>query len=99
MSPLVGVEPEEIAQFCRREHIRRLAVFGSVARGEAEPGSDLDLLVEFEPGSCVGYRFFEIQDELSLMFGRTVDLNTPGFLGPRLLERVQKDVSPLYEAA
>jgi uncharacterized protein len=99
MGLLLGIDAEEVARFCRREHIRRLAVFGSAARGEAEPESDLDLLVEFEPGAHVGLSFFRIQDELSSLFGRKVDLNTPGFLGPGLLERVQKDVLPLYEAA
>lgn len=99
MNPVLGIDAAEISRFCRRQGIHRLAVFGSAARGEAGPESDLDLLVEFEPDTHVGLSFFRIQDELSRLFGRNVDLNTPGFLGPRLLERVQKDVLPLYEAA
>ncbi len=99
MGAVVEVDPEEIAAFCRRERIRRLAVFGSAARGEAGPESDLDLLVEFEPGASVGYHFVTIQDQLSQIFGRDVDLNTLGFLSPHIRQRVLSEAVPLYEAA
>ena len=66
----------EIIDFCRRHHIRKLALFGSVLRDDFGPDSDVDVLVEFEPGHTPGFDFIEIQDELSTLFGRPVDLVT-----------------------
>ncbi len=91
-------EPEALREFCRRNHIRRLALFGSVPRGEACPDSDLDVLVEFEPGHAPGLAFITIQDQLSALFGgRPVDLVTPKFLNPRIRERVLAEAEVLYE--
>ena len=73
--------------------------FGSVLRGDQGQSSDLDILIEFEPGAAAGLRFITIQDELSTIFGRTVDLNTPGFLSRHFRDRVLADAMPLYEAA
>lgn len=73
---------EKIADFCRRYHIRRLSLFGSVLRGDFGPASDVDVLVEFEPGHVPGLAFFAMEEELSQIIGRRVDLNTPGFLSP-----------------
>ena len=67
---------------CRRHHIIRLSLFGSVLREDFRPDSDVDVLVEFEPGKTPGFSFIDIQDELSNMIGRKVDLNTPGDLSP-----------------
>ena len=67
---------DRIADFCRRNHIRRLALFGSVLRDDFGPESDVDMLVEFEPGARVGLSFFTMQDELSDMLGRRVDMST-----------------------
>jgi predicted nucleotidyltransferase len=80
VSPRISVDRERIADFCRRHHIRRLALFGSVLRDDFGPSSDIDVLVEFEPGHVPGLAFFSIQEELSRLLGRTVDLNTAGFL-------------------
>ena len=76
-----------------------MAVFGSAARGELRPDSDIDVLVEFEPGRRVGLRFITIQDELTQLFGRPVDLNTRGFLSPSFVDRVIDEAVPVYEAA
>ena len=84
---------------CRRYGIRRLGVFGSAIRGELERESDLDILVEFDPGAAVGLRFITLQAELSELFGRTVDLVTAGFLSPHFRPRVVQEAVPLYEAA
>ena len=94
-----GIDHERIAEFCRRHGIRRLSLFGSALRGEARPDSDLDVLVEFLPGTSVGLRFITIQDELSALFGRPVDLNTPAFLSRHFRERVLHEARALYEAA
>ena len=53
--PRIDIPKEEIAEFCRRNHIRRLALFGSVLRDDFRPDSDVDVLVEFEPGTKVGF--------------------------------------------
>ena len=76
MSVQIEIPKGEIAEFCRRNHIRRLALFGSVLRDDFTPESDVDVLVEFEPGRTPGLAFFAMQREFSGMLGRQVDLNT-----------------------
>jgi predicted nucleotidyltransferase len=95
----IPIPTEEIASFCRRRHIRRLALFGSVLRDDFGPDSDIDVLVEFEPGHVPGLAFFTMQHELSELFGRSVDLNTPGFLSPYFRDKVQAESAVLYDAA
>ena len=90
---------DRIAAFCRRHRIRRLALFGSVLRDDFSAGSDVDVLVEFEPGAKTGLAFFGMQDELSEIIGRKVDLHTPGFLGPRIRDHVLKETQDIYVAA
>ena len=69
---------DEIADFCRRHHIRRLSLFGSVLRDDFGPESDIDVLVEFEPGQIPGFfAVHDMEEELSAMAGgRKVDLRT-----------------------
>lgn len=93
------IDDAALGQLCRRYGVRRLSVFGSRARGDAGPGSDVDVLVEFEEGSRVGLRFISLQYELTDLFGRPVDLCTRGFLSPHFRERVILEAVPLYEAA
>ena len=95
----LDIDREQLEDLCRRHGIRRLALFGSGARGELRPDSDVDVLVEFLPGTTVGLRFITIQDELTALLGRKVDLCTPGFLSPHFRERVVDEALPLYEAA
>jgi predicted nucleotidyltransferase len=99
VSPRISVDRERIADFCRRHHIRRLALFGSVLRDDFGPSSDIDVLVEFEPGHVPGLAFFSIQEELSRLLGRTVDLNTAGFLSRYFRDSVRHEAEPLYVAA
>ena len=89
---------DSIVDFCRTNRIRRLALFGSILRDDFGPQSDIDVLVEFEPETHVGLRFFALQDELTRLFGRTVDLHTPGFLGKQFRDRVLQEASVQYEA-
>ena len=93
------VQPPRVAEFCRRNHIRRLAVFGSALGDDFRSDSDLDLLVEFEPGSVPGLAFFGLQDELSEMFGRRVDLNTPNSLPADFRDQVRASAEVLYAEA
>ena len=90
---------QRLIEFCRRNKIRRLALFGSALREDFNSRSDLDVLVEFEPGTRVGVSFFSMQDALSGILGREVDLNTPGFLGERVRERVLAEAREIYVAA
>jgi uncharacterized protein len=76
MSPHLNIDREMIAAFCRKWKIRELAFFGSVLRDDFRPDSDVDVLVEFEPGQVPGFAFITLQDELSELFGRKVDLMT-----------------------
>ena len=90
---------DKIAAFCGRHRIRRLALFGSVLRDDFGPSSDVDVLVEFEPGAKTGLAFFDMEHELSEIIGRKVDLNTPGFLGPHIRDKVLRETQDVYVAA
>ena len=95
----IPIDRKWLAGFCRRNHIRRLALFGSVLRDDLRPDSDVDVLVEFESGHVPGLRFFSLEQELSEILGRKVDLNTPNFLSPYFRSRVLaeaevQDVAP-----
>ena len=76
MSARIDIPKEEIAAFCQRNHIRRMALFGSVLRDDFTPESDVDMLVDFEPSQTPGLEFITMQDELSEILGRQVDLHT-----------------------
>ena len=95
----IEIPKQQIAEFCRRNHIRRLALFGSVLRDDFGPDSDLDVLVEFEPGTRVGLRFFRMEIELSEILARKVDLNTPGFLSDYFRDQVLAEAEVQYDAA
>ena len=100
MSVRISVSSDRIAEFCRRNRIRRLAFFGSVLRDDFGPGSDVDVLVEFEPGAVVGLiGFAGMENELSELIGRKVDLNTAGFLSPYFRDEVLKEAEAVYEQA
>ena len=81
MSPHISIDREMIADFCRRHRIRKLALFGSVLREDFQPDSDVDVLVEFEPGVTVGLiRLAGMELELTNILKRKVDLRTPAEL-------------------
>lgn len=97
--PTLEIPHEELAQFCRRNHILRLSLFGSALRDDFGPASDVDVLVEFEEGHVPGLRFFTLQHELSVLLGRRVDLHTPGFLSPHFRSRILQEAEVQYDAA
>jgi predicted nucleotidyltransferase len=76
MAARIHIDRERIAELCRKHHIRRLSLFGSVLRDDFRPDSDVDVLVEFEPGHTPGLAFFHMAEELEELIGRRVDLNT-----------------------
>lgn len=95
----LSVPYEQLADFCRRHHIRKLAFFGSVLRNDFSPESDVDVLVEFEEGHTPGLAFFAMQEELSRILGRQVDLNTPAFLSRHFREQVMREARVAYVAS
>ena len=88
-----------VADFCRRHHIRKLALFGSILRSDFRPDSDIDVLVEFELGYVPGLAFFAMQEELSVLLGRRVDLNTPASLSRYFRARVLQEAETLYASS
>ena len=95
----IQVPRQEIEEFCKRNHIRKLAFFGSVLRDDFGPKSDVDVLVEFEEGKTPGLAFFRMQNELSGILRRKVDLNTPGFLSKYFREQVMREAKVQYVQA
>ncbi len=97
--PRINISKSRIADFCRRNRIQRLALFGSVLRDDFAPDSDVDVLIVFESGAHVGLRFFALERELSDIIGRKVDLNTPGFLSDDFRDQVLAEAEVQYDAA
>lgn len=98
LSAAIYLPLDEIAALCQKHHIRKLALFGSVLRDDFRPDSDVDVLVEFEPGRVPGFGFIIVQDELSALLGREVDLNTPGFLSRHFRQQVMDSTLVVYTA-
>jgi hypothetical protein len=97
----VSIDADAVAAFCRRNGIRRLALFGSAARGEMRPDSDVDLVAEFEPGQIPGLiRIAQMEFELSSLFdGREVELRTYADLSRHFRDEVRAEAVTLYDAA
>ena len=95
----IDIPAEEIAEFCKRNHIQRLSLFGSVLRDDFRPESDVDVLVEFEEGKTPGFAFIRMQDELTELFGRRVDLNTPNCLSKYFHDDVIARAKVIHVAA
>jgi len=98
MSVRIAIDREKIAEFCRRHHIRRLSLFGSVLRDDFGPDSDVDVLVEFETGHVPGLAFFGMEAELSQILGRKVDLSTLQFLSRYFRDEVLNEAEEQYVA-
>jgi uncharacterized protein len=93
----VSFPKEELPAFCKRHHIKSLALFGSVLRDDFNPDSDIDVLVEFKKGKSPGFlELADMESELSALFGnRRVDLRTPQDLSPHFRDRVIKEAEVL----
>jgi predicted nucleotidyltransferase len=99
IAPSVILPETQIAEICRRYLVRELAVFGSAARGELGPDSDIDLLVDFLPESRLGLiEFAAMMRELSDLLGRRVDLAVKAALKPRVRPHVLADARIIYAA-
>ncbi len=92
----VAVPMEQIVALCEKYHIARLSLFGSVIRDDFRPESDVDVLLEFEPGKTPGLSYFTIQDDLSQVFGRRVELNTAESLSVYFRAKIEAEAVLLY---
>jgi predicted nucleotidyltransferase len=99
MQQAFRIPQKKLRAFCQRYQVRRLAMFGSAARGEARPESDVDLLVAFEPGAQIGFLALgRMRRELSEIFHRPVDLVPQDGLKPVIREQVLAEARELYAA-
>ena len=95
----IQIDKRKIADFCRKNHIKKLALFGSVLRDDFRPESDVDILVELEPGHKIGFMGMAgMEIELSKMVGRKVDLRTPSELSDYFRNEVLSKAEVQYEA-
>jgi predicted nucleotidyltransferase len=95
----VRLDPVAVSTFCRRNHIRRLWLYGSALRPDFRPESDVDVLAEFEPEHTPGlFALGGMLLDLAEMVGRDVDLKTPGDFPERVREQVLATAQPLYAA-
>lgn len=100
MSAKISVDRQKIAEFCQRHRIRKLALFGSVLRDDFRPESDVDVLVEFNPGATAGFLHLAAMElELSQIMGRHVDLRTPPELSRYFRDEVVRTAEVQYAAA
>lgn len=100
MRAKINIPKDKLAEFCRRHQIHRLALFGSVLRDDFAADSDVDVLVEFEPGARIGLiGLAGIENELSRLIGRKVDMNTAGCLSPYFREEVLHEAEVAFEQA
>jgi uncharacterized protein len=96
----ISIPKHKIADFCKQNQVRRLSLFGSILREDFGPDSDIDILVEFEPGTRMGLiRLSGLEIELGKIIGRKVDLNTPGFLSKYFRDQILAEADVQYDAA
>lgn len=93
------IDSAKLAELCKRYGVKELSLFGSAARGEMGPQSDIDIMVEFEPGVRIGFLKFEsLAEELEALTGRKADLVTKRGLKPWIRPQVLKDAQVAYAA-
>jgi predicted nucleotidyltransferase len=98
VSQRLPVVREQIVDFCQRHHIRRLALFGSVLRDDFGPASDIDVLVDFEPGARIGLlAYIGAMHDLSELLRRPVDLVTADGLKPLIKQDILNSAEVIYE--
>ena len=92
-----GIDMDLLAEICRRFYVRELSLFGSVLRDDFGHDSEVDVLVEFEPGARIGlFLYFELERELEALVGRNVDLVTKNGLKPVIRAEVIRSSEVVY---
>ena len=99
MTAHISIERDVLAEFCRRRHISRLAVFGSPTGDDFRPDSNVGVLVEFDDGHVPGLNFMTIESELSKLLNHQVDLITRKFVIPTLRDHILTSIQVLYTAS
>jgi uncharacterized protein len=95
----IAIPEQQLAELCRRYHVRELALFGSVLRDDFRPDSDIDVLVEFEPSAPIGLlEYIRLQGELATLFARDVDLVEKVGLKRFVRDNVLQSAQVLYAA-
>lgn len=97
MALQLEIPQKELQRLCQRYHVRRLSIFGSALREDFGSGSDLDVLVEFEPGGTPGFAFARLQGEFTELLGVQVDLHTYRSLSRYFREAVVEESQTIYE--
>lgn len=98
VAPAIEIPKEAVAEFCRRHGNRRLSLFGSVLRNDFRPDSDVDVLVEFQPGKIIGWNIIHIEEELSQILGaRKIDMVRKEAIYHRLKDRILASAQVQYE--
>jgi predicted nucleotidyltransferase len=98
MASRIDIPHAEIGEICRRYRVHRLALFGSVIRDDFTPDSDVDVLIEYEPGHAGGFEFFRMRRELIALLGREVDMHTAASLSPYFRQEVLDEAEEIYVA-
>ncbi len=94
----IPIDKAKIAEFCRKYYVRKLALFGSILRDDFGPDSDVDVLIEFEPGAEIGlFELAEMEAELGTLFGRKVDIvEKAGLRNPFRRHAILKNLEVVY---
>ena len=97
MPTQITVNDKQIADFCLRNHIRKLSLFGSVLESGFRPDSDIDVLVDFDPQYPIGFRIIDMEEELSNLFdSHKVDIVNAKYLNPRMRDKVLAEAEMYY---
>ena len=91
-----AADREVLGEILRRYFVSELRLFGSAAHGAHGPDSDIDLLVDFEPGHHPGWLVFDLQRDLESLFGRKIDLNTAAMFRGEIRENVLREAETIY---
>jgi len=95
----ISLNQQRINEFCRRHHLRRLALFGSVLCDDFNPDSDVDILYEFEPGHSPGWDIVSIVEELEEIVGRPVDFVPRKYLNQSIRDQILSSAQVLYDGS
>ena len=99
MNASIDIPKKRVADFCRKHHINRLALWESGTPDNGRAKAPINVLVEFDPDHIPGLAFFAMQRELAQIFGHDVDLSTPKLISPELRQRVMDEAENVYVGA